>query len=237
MAARRTITVDVVSDAICPWCWVGKRRFAAGLAAARSAALAAGHAPFDVAVRWRPFFLDPSLPAEGVDKRARYAAKFGAARVEQMLPHMARVGAAEGIAFSFGGLTGNTLDAHRLSEWAYAQGGALAQDALNEELFARYFEREQCPSDRRVLADAAAAVGLPRAAAVAFLESGALAAEVRSEAEAWRRRFAVSGVPCFVFDGGAAVVEGAQDARAFAAVLSELLAGGAGGGGGNAGGA
>ena len=89
MAQR--VVVNIVSDAICPWCFVGKRRFEKAVAALGAAAL--------VTVRWRPFFLDASLPPEGVDKLERYTKKFGAARVAQMLPMMQKVGAAEGIAF------------------------------------------------------------------------------------------------------------------------------------------
>jgi predicted DsbA family dithiol-disulfide isomerase len=219
--ATRVIHVDVVSDTICPWCFVGKRRLLAGLALARAAA--SPPQQLELELRWRPFFLDDTLPGgAGVDKSARYAAKFGAARVAAMLPMMARVGAAEGIAFAFGGNTGATLDSHRLAEWARRRGGAPLADALTEEVFRRTFEREQCPSDHAVLADAAAAAGLDRAAASAFLASGELAREVRAEAAEWRARHAITGVPFFVFDGGAEVVAGAQDASVFAAVLLRL---------------
>ena len=219
--AARVIHVDVVSDTICPWCFVGKRRLLAGLALARRAA----RTPLELEVRWRPFFLDDTLPGgAGVDKLARYNAKFGAARVASMLPMMARVGAAEGIAFAWGGNTGATLDSHRLQEWARREGGPPLADRLNEELFQRYFERAQTPCDREVLADAAAAAGLDRAAAAAFLASGELAREVQAEAAEWRAAHAVSGVPFFVFDG-VEVVEGAQDAAIFAAVLTRLARG------------
>merc|ERR1711934_1348358 len=108
-------------------------------------------------VHWKPFMLDASLPAEGVDKLQRYNAKFGPARVQQMLPHMKRVGEGEGIAFSYGGLIGNTLDSHRMIEWSARFG---KQNEMVEELFSRYFEQEQNMGDRRVLAEAAAKVGL-----------------------------------------------------------------------------
>lgn len=128
--AARVITVDVVSDTICPWCWVGKRRFEKGLAAVRKAV----NSDVSVQLRWRPFFLDPTLPKAGIDKKTRYAEKFGAQRVAQMLPHMASIGKQEGINFSFGGKTANTTDSHRLMEKAFQLGGVELQNALNEEV-------------------------------------------------------------------------------------------------------
>lgn len=103
----RAVTIDIVSDIICPWCFVGRRRLAKAIKACGVVAT----------IRWHPFFLDSSLPVEGTDKRSRYVAKFGEARVVAMLPAMARTGAAEGITFSFGGKTASTLRAHRLMSW------------------------------------------------------------------------------------------------------------------------
>lgn len=79
MAARRVLHIDVVSDTICPWCYVGAKRL-------KSAIAASSHLPLDFEIRWRPFFLDPTLPKEGKNKMEHYKAKFGAARTEAMLP-------------------------------------------------------------------------------------------------------------------------------------------------------
>jgi predicted DsbA family dithiol-disulfide isomerase len=114
---------------------VGKRRLERALALLPPALASA------VSVRWRPFFLDASLPREGVDKLARYVEKFGAARVRDILPHMAAVGAAEGIAFDYGGRMSNTLASHVLIEAAWGAGGAPTQAAVVEALFSYYFER------------------------------------------------------------------------------------------------
>ena len=78
--ARRLVTIDVVSDAICPWCFVGKRRLAAALATLPR--------DIDTEIRWRPFFLDPTLPVGGVDKMSHYISKFGKARIEGMIPQI-----------------------------------------------------------------------------------------------------------------------------------------------------
>ena len=91
----RSLTIDIVSDAICPWCYVGKRRLEKAIASLKRSS-----GDVDVQVRWRPFFLDHSLPREGVDKMERYAAKFGEARMRQMIPYMQQVGRDDGIAFS-----------------------------------------------------------------------------------------------------------------------------------------
>ena len=159
-AAARSITVDIVSDTICPWCFVGKRRLEKAFRAVPE---------LTYTVRWHPFQLDPSLPAIGVDKLARYEAKFGGKQnVAAMLARMAEVGKREGISFDYGGRISNTVDSHRLIEWAGARG---LQDALVEQLFKFYFERRGDLGDRAALAREAAAVGLPEAEASALLAS------------------------------------------------------------------
>lgn len=109
-AMARHVTIQIVSDIICPWCFVGKRRLESALRAVATAGITA-------TVVWRPFFLDSSLPVEGCDRRERYVKKFGEARVAAMLPAMARTGTAEGIHFTFEGKTANTMRAHRLMSW------------------------------------------------------------------------------------------------------------------------
>jgi hypothetical protein len=119
-------------------------------------------------VSWRPFFLDPNLPGgEGKDKLAHYKLKFGADRVAQMMPRMVQTFAEEGIpGYSIEGNVGNTMDSHRLLEYALRQGGAAKQDKLVEVLFERYFLKGQALSSRQVLLDAAAAADLDGADAL-----------------------------------------------------------------------
>ena len=178
-----------------------------------------------VDVRWRPFFLDPGLPKEGMSKMERYNKKFGEARVQQIIPHMQRVGQQHEppIRFSYGGLIADTLDSHRLIEHAAAHG---KQDGVVEALFSRYFEREANIGDREVLLDAAAEAGLEREETRAFLASDAGVEETRAEAADLVRRHNVSGVPHFII-GGRVQFSGAQEAPAIVDCFEHVLAAGA----------
>ena len=115
-------------------CYIGKKRLEAALAQFPDVS-------FDVT--WRPFFLNKDAPMEGVVKMDYYKAKFGEARVAQMLPHMTQVFADEGLQYSLGGLTGSTMDSHRLAEWAKEEAGLEKQDALMTAMFDSYFCEEK----------------------------------------------------------------------------------------------
>src|SRR5271170_2200780 len=125
------MNIEVVSDVVCPWCYVGKRRLEAALAQSDDAA---------VAVRWRPFQLDPTIPPEGLDRQAYMRAKFrDDARLAEAHTRLKALGAEVGIQFDFEAISRapNTLDAHRLIRWAFEAG---VQDAVVERLFSDYFE-------------------------------------------------------------------------------------------------
>lgn len=155
-----------------------------------------------------------------------YTRKFGAARVAQMLPHMAAVGAAEGITFSYGGLIAATPLSHAFLERAFAVGGAALQDAVVESFFKFYFENEGNIGDAQKLGSLALSAGLP-AEDVARLQDpatgAAAAAEAVTESAKWRRKFRITGVPYFVINGGVGrgggTLEGAQDP----AILAEAI--------------
>ena len=218
--AAKTLVVNIVSDTICPWCFVGKRRFEKAVAAMAGRGLS-------VQVRWRPFQLDPGLPAGGVDKMARYTEKFGAARVAQMLPMMAQVGAAEGISFDYGGRLSNTLTSHALLELAWQRGGAAQQDALVEALFKFYFEGQGDLGDAGALRGVCAGAGLAVDEGLEAVLAGRspLCAEVAAEAEEWRARHGITGVTFFVLEnaGGKRLqLSGAQEADIIAAALERL---------------
>ncbi|MEX2009580.1 MAG: DsbA family oxidoreductase [Dongiaceae bacterium] len=196
--------LDIFSDTICPWCFIGKRRL--------ERALAARPQP-ELAIRWRAFQLNPDMPPDGMDRRSYLEAKFGGPT------HSARVydavtaaGASEGIDFDFGriGRTPNTLNSHRLLRFAFDQG---RQDALVEILFRRYFIDGVDIGDRAVLVAAAAEAGLDVDAARRFIEGDAEADSVRDEDVAARRQ-GINGVPCFVFNGRFGL-SGAQDPEVF----------------------
>jgi len=178
------------------WCFVGKRRLEKAI---RTFSAARPNVSFHV--RYLPFFLDKNLPIEGKDKLEHYNAKFGAARVRQIIPHMQRVGALEDppIRFSYGGTIGNTIDSHRLIERAMDIGGEAMQDRLVEALFSAYFENEKNPASCDVLAAAAAAAGMGRESEVrTFLKSGQGRDDVLQKSEQLKRKYGITGVPHFI---------------------------------------
>jgi predicted DsbA family dithiol-disulfide isomerase len=186
------LVIDVVSDVVCPWCFIGKRHLEAALAGVPEAAGAR--------VLWHPFELNPDLPAEGVDRRAYLEAKFGGpARAAEIYARVREAGARAGIAFDFDAIARqpNTRDAHRLIAWAQAQGDA---NALVERLFRAYFLEGCFIGERATLAALAADAGYDAGAARAWLDSGDGALEIAA-AQSRARSLGISGVPFFVFDG------------------------------------
>jgi predicted DsbA family dithiol-disulfide isomerase len=183
--------LDVISDAICPWCFIGKRQMERALGQV-------GDLRF--AVAWRPFQLNPDMPAEGVDRAAYRAAKFGSAeRSAELDARVAEAGAAVGIAFRFDRMarTPNTVNAHRVIRLA---GEAGHQDAVVEALFRAYFLEGMDIGDTDVLAEVASGAGMDGAAVRRHLAGEDGAAEVREE-DAAARRAGLSGVPTFALDG------------------------------------
>jgi predicted DsbA family dithiol-disulfide isomerase len=202
------ITIDVVSDVVCPWCFVGKRRLEAALKQEGGAL-----------VRWRPYQLDATIPAEGLDRKAYMSAKFrDEGKIDEIHARLTALGAEAGIAFDFANIkrSPNTLDAHRLIRFADEAGVA---DAVVERLFSDYFERGRDIGDREVLVAAGSDCGLDAEALRARLESGEGAADVQKEIEA-AQKLGVSGVPFFIFASKFAV-SGAQSAQVFAEALTE----------------
>jgi predicted DsbA family dithiol-disulfide isomerase len=191
-ASNDPLTVDVVSDIVCPWCYVGKRHLEAALAALPDVGA--------VVVRWHPFELNPDLPAEGVDRRTYLEAKFGGPeRAAQIYERVREAGRSAGIAFDFDAIARqpNTRDAHRLVAWAQASGDA---QQLVERLFRAYFVEGRFVGDRDTLVELAAEAGLDGRAARAWLEAGIGTAEI-GQAEARARELGITGVPFFIFDG------------------------------------
>jgi predicted DsbA family dithiol-disulfide isomerase len=188
--------IDVVSDAICPWCWIGKRHLEQALAS-----LAEEEEGERFAVHWRPFQLNPDMPREGVERAAYRAAKFGSLeRSRELDAQVAAAGAAAGLEFRFDRQqrTPNTVDAHRLIRRAGEAGGAARQEAVVEGLFRAYFQDGRDIGDRAVLADVASGTVLEGVAS--FLASPEGEAEVRAE-DAGFRRLGISGVPSFALAG------------------------------------
>jgi predicted DsbA family dithiol-disulfide isomerase len=207
------IKLDILSDPICPWCFIGKTNLD------RALEQRPDH-PF--AIEWHPFQLNPDMPAEGMDRRAYMEAKFGG-RDGAVRAYTPVLQAAEraGLTLNFEGIarTPNTLDAHRLIHWAGLEG---RQTAAVSALFRAYFVDGQDIGDRATLADIAARIGLDRAMTERLLASDADAEDIRAR-DAHARERGVTGVPTFVI-ANQHVVVGAQPADLWLQVIDELSA-------------
>ncbi|HNH34506.1 MAG TPA: DsbA family oxidoreductase [Rhodocyclaceae bacterium] len=219
----KVVTVDIVSDVVCPWCFIGRRRLARAMGLVRAEAPGTGFA-----VRWHPFFLDPDTPVEGSPYRPYLERKFGGPeRLEQIFARLRDAGRSVGIDFALEriALRANTLRAHRLIHRVQWTEGAQA-DALVERLFDAYFLRGEHVGDAGVLAGIAADCGLDRDEVAAYL-AGDEDADTVAAAAARAREIGVSSVPTFIF-GGAIAVTGAEDPAVLAAAIRRALAEGAG---------
>ena len=200
-----TLTVDVISDVICPWCYIGKRRL--------EKAIAAHAGRGDVRVRWHPFQLNPQMPKAGVNRREYHTAKFGSwERSLALDAQVAAAGRAEGIPFAHDKIerTPNTLDAHRLIWLAEKEG---VQNAVVEALFRAYFTEGRDISHTPTLLDVVAGAGLERERAEAVLGSDEGLAAIRA-AEEEAHRAGVQGVPFSVINS-TITLSGAMEASAF----------------------
>jgi len=207
------VRVDILSDPICPWCYIGKAEMARALAR---------HATPPVVISWHPFRLDPDMPPEGMDRREYLEAKFGGPRrAAEIYAHIAERAEAAGLMLNLAAVerTPDTLDAHRLIHWAGLEG---RQQAVVAALFGAYFERGRDISRHDVLLEIAEGAGMDRAATARLLASDADRAEIVA-ADGESRRRGVSGVPTFVV-AGRHVVTGAQPAEFWARVFDEITA-------------
>ena len=203
------LVIDVVSDVVCPWCYLGKRRLDAALAQSGEAQ-----------VRWRPFQLDPTIPADGLDRKTYMRAKFGdGPRLAEVHQRLSALGKEAGIAFNFEAIqrAPNTLDAHRLIRFAETAGEA---EAVVEALFRAYFEQGRDIGDRAVLAEIGREAGLADVAA--RLAGDEAVAEVQADIEG-AQRGGVQGVPFFIFASKYAV-SGAQTAEVLAQAIAQARA-------------
>ena len=208
---RRSIAIDIVSDAVCPWCYIGKRNLEAALADLPD---------LDVDVRWRPYQLDPTIPAEGLDRRAYMQRKFGS-RIDEIHQRLKQAGDAAGLDFAFEAIerSPNTLDAHRLIRYADRDG---KQDAVVEALFQAYFTQGMNIGDPAALVAIAAAAGLDGAAVAAYLASDEDLETIQAE-DAFARQIGIQGVPCFIIERKYAI-SGAQPPEAFIEAFEKIRA-------------
>jgi predicted DsbA family dithiol-disulfide isomerase len=194
------LSIEVFSDLVCPWCFIGKRRLDRVLASP------AGEG---VEVRWRAYQLAPRLPADGIDRAQYYQSKFGSDG-KTVPKRIAEEAATEGLTFNFAAISRmpNTFLGHRLMVFAEESQGPAVQHRLAEVLFRAYFQEGRDVGNLGVLLQAAAAAGLDAAAAEAWLATDAGSARVQAELDR-AVDLGIQGVPCFVL-GGAFPIPGAQ---------------------------
>ena len=208
------LTIDVISDVVCPWCYIGKRRLEAALAQ-----LIEREPTVRPFVSWHPFQLNPDLPRGGIDRRAYLDAKFGGPkRADEIYDRVRAAGATVDILFAFERILRqpNTRDAHRLISWAQRQGDA---DALVEQLFRGYFVGGRLIGDREVLAAIAGEAGFDADAARVFLASEE-GEETIAAMDRRVRELGIGGVPFFIFNERVAV-SGAQEPLALLEAIAE----------------
>jgi predicted DsbA family dithiol-disulfide isomerase len=209
-----SISIDVFADPVCPWCWIGKRRLEAALAA---------RPDVDATVRYLPYQLDPTIPPEGLDRSEYLERKFeDMERVRAMHEQLAAIGRDEGIAFLFSEIerSPNTLDAHRAIRLA-AEEGPTAQGALIEQLFEAYFTEGEDISDLDVIARAAEEAGLDSETLRDRLDSDEDVELVREEIDR-ARAIGIEGVPCFIL-AGKLVVMGAHPPEVLVEAIDRAL--------------
>jgi len=195
MAER--FTIDVVSDAICPWCFLGKRRLDAAL----------GALDMDVFIRWRPYMLDPTIPPEGLDRNEYMLNKFGPERIKTIHDPLIDAGRGLDVPYHFDLITRtpNTLDAHRLIRWAHT---VERQNEMVERLFMAYWSEGRDIGNRDVLAQCAGEAGINAQQIRELLDTDQDVAETKAEIE-HATNIGVTGVPTYILAQSYALV-GAQ---------------------------
>jgi len=208
--SREPLRIEVVSDTVCPWCFIGKRLLQRALEAFDA---------LDVTVVWQPYFLDPRVPREGVDAREYTLAKFGIQGARQLSSRLSSAATEAGVELRLDlqRRRPNTLDSHRLIHWAQQDG---VQDAVVEALFCGYFCEGRDIGDREQLAALAAAHGMNGARVRERLESHEDEDTILSQVEGQEDR-GVSGVPWFFIEGFP--VPGAQQVDLFERVIQRVL--------------
>lgn len=209
------IQIDIVSDVMCPWCFIGKRNLEAATAMLKDV---------DLTINWRPYQLDPTLPPEGKDRLAYVTEKFGSAERSAMLhERVEQAGRDAGIEFDFAAIavSPNTLDAHRLIRWAGGQG-AETQNKVVTRLFELFFTEGVNIGDHAVLSKVAREAGMDGALVEELLASDADKDAVRREIAVAQQR-GVTGVPCFILEGRHALM-GAQPPQVIADAIRQLAA-------------
>jgi predicted DsbA family dithiol-disulfide isomerase len=214
-----SMRIEIFSDVICPWCFIGKRRFETAISRLRDRGV-----DVQVDYSFKPFQLDPTAPTDSpTPAKDAYAKKFGGPeRATEILDHVTSVAAQDNITFNMDiAVRANTFLAHRLLSYALKQHGAVVQIPLKERIMDAYFTDGKNISDIDVLADCAESVGVDRTEAHLFLSGNEFVDEVRAEiTEA--AEYGVTAVPTFIINGQWSV-PGAQDVEMFERIIERIL--------------
>jgi len=205
------VRIDVVSDVVCPWCFIGKRRLEKALALKPDIA---------VEVHWRPYFLNDWIPREGISREQYLTTKFGSPeRYQGIAQRVTAAAAAEGLVYASDKVTRqpNTLDCHRLIRWAEDIGKAAE---MKQRLMDLYFTQGADLTDRETLVKAAADVGLDADTVRAQLASDRDVAQIEQDAQS-AKEAGIEGVPCFIF-GGKFAISGAQAPEYLAEAIERM---------------
>ena len=205
--------IDIISDTVCPWCYVGKNRLEIAVKQHQT------KYPDDTfTTTWYPFYLNPDAPCN-MDKQEYYESKFGPQRTKIMQSHMTRLGQQIGINFAFGGKTGNTRDSHRLIELAKTKGPDV-QTRVIEELFNAYFEVNEDITSKDVLVARAVKAGLDENETREWMETDKGGPEVDTEVAKAQAKF-INGVPNFTINRKYEI-HGAEEPAAFIEVFGDI---------------
>ena len=208
----KTIEIDIVSDVICPWCFLGKRRLDKAIGLLDD---------IEVEVNWRPFFLDPTIPKEGMSRKTYMENKFGAERLKTIHDPLIAAGKEDGVPYEIDKITRtpNSTDAHRLIRWSHVQG---KQHDVTERLFMAYWNAGLDVGDHTVLVKIAGDAGMDQDEVLRKLKDTTDVDAVNAEVS-HAYRMGVTGVPCFIFAQKQGLM-GAQPAEVLADVIRKLAA-------------
>jgi predicted DsbA family dithiol-disulfide isomerase len=211
MSTHQPVRIDVVSDIVCPWCFIGKHRLEKAIAL---------NPDIPVEVHWRPYFLNDWIPREGISREQYLTTKFGSSeRYKGIAQRVSAAASAEGLTYAMDKISRqpNTLDAHRLIRWADEIGKAAE---MKQRLMDLYFTEGADLTNHTVLAQAAADIGLDAEATRKALASDKDVAEIEREALS-AKEAGIDGVPCFIF-GGKFAISGAQAPEDLAEAIERM---------------
>jgi predicted DsbA family dithiol-disulfide isomerase len=205
--------IDIISDVVCPWCYIGKKNLEAAMAQ---------RPDIDFEVQWFPYQLHPEAPLEGYNYIETIEGKYGKARIQMMFAQITQAANAAGIRMNLEGIErgANTLKAHRLLHRAFQEGGANRQNALSEALFQAYFCDNQDVGDTETLSTIAAKIGMAKEKVSTYLNSNDGTDDVQ-KLMTFSRQQGISSVPSFSLDGQF-ILSGGQQSEVFLAAINRL---------------